>query len=579
MIMKKTFCFSILALAFVSTTLSQEVIYIEYKDGRSQKEEVANVSNISFHNADELPAEAIVGDISKGLVAYYTFDNETFNDLQNHYNGFSTGGKFITDTPCGTGKAIFLKRGEQVFIPFAPINGLKNHTISMWVKDFGSGPIYMSYDNHLFSPSLVVTENVKLKAYTGESNHNCTFSTDLSIFQTETWNMLTIVTKTDEDRSEGTCELYINGQLIQSQSSYTYDNLGATTMSIGGSINDIWADPMKVDNVRLYDIALTKDDIAAIYNREKKTSVITISPLSLYFDKNTDKMTLTITNTTLDLREYSITSTSDLLSLSSIYSYIPAKGSKIIEVSIKDRDLVNKFTKESITFEVEGMRYAIDVQVEKGNNSTATSETVSRGLQAYYKFDTGSVDDSCNDYDGIIEGGTYISDTPSEKGKALFLKKGEYATIPYAPFDGKRNHTISLWVKDFGSGAMFQTYDNHLFAPSLIVTEEMKLKAYTGETSHNRIFSANLSSYQSDKWTMITVVTETKEGNSEGICKLYINGQKADAGTSYTYDNSGAIAMSIGSSNTDPFKVDNIRLYSVALTDDEVMEIYNAERK
>ena len=66
---------------------------------------------------------------------------------------------------------------------------------------------------------------------------------------------------------------------------------------------------------------------------------------------------------------------------------------------------------------------------------------------------------------------------------------------------------------------------------------------------------------------------------TEGVCKLYIDGRKADAGTSYTYDNSGAKSMAIGSSDTDPMKIDNIRLYSVALTDNEVMEIYNAERQ
>ena len=107
-------------LAFTSTVLSQEVIYIEYKDGRSQKEDVANISNISFHHADELPKEPITSDISRGLLAYYTFDNETVNDTQNHYNGFVTNCSFISDTPNGGGKALFLKRGEEVFIPFAP---------------------------------------------------------------------------------------------------------------------------------------------------------------------------------------------------------------------------------------------------------------------------------------------------------------------------------------------------------------------------------------------------------------------------------------------------------------------------
>ena len=167
--MKKTFIFSILSMAFVSTALSQEVMYIEYKDGRSVKEDISNVSNISFHRADELPADPITRDISKGFLAYYTFDDETVNDTQNRYNGFTTGCKYIEDTPSGTGKALFIKRGEQVFIPYVPIDGMKNYTISLWVKDFGAGPLFQAYENSLFAPSLIVTENLNLKAYTGGS--------------------------------------------------------------------------------------------------------------------------------------------------------------------------------------------------------------------------------------------------------------------------------------------------------------------------------------------------------------------------------------------------------------------------
>lgn len=579
--MKKTFIFSILSMAFVSTALSQEVMYIEYKDGRSVKEDISNVSNISFHRADELPADPITRDISKGFLAYYTFDDETVNDTQNRYNGFTTGCKYIEDTPSGTGKALFIKRGEQVFIPYVPIDGMKNYTISLWVKDFGAGPLFQAYENSLFAPSLIVTENLNLKAYTGgSSSHHCTFSNDLSVIQSETWNMITVVTKTEGNNTEGTCELYINGKFMQSQNSYTYDNTGAVTMSIGGSFDKFRADPMKVDNIRLYDVALTKEDIETIYNREKRPAVITISPQSLFFDKNTSTKTLTLSNNTFDMREYAVSSSTNLINLSSVNSYIPAKSSKTIEVSIDNRDNVNSYTKGTITFEVEGLPYSIDVQVEKGKNAPAVSEEVSRGLQAYYKFDAGTIDDSCYGYDGTIEGGTFISDTPNGKGKSLFLKKGEYANIPYAPFDGKKNHTISLWVKDFGAGTLFKSHDGIFYAPSLVISEGVLLMSYTGgSSSHFNTFDVSLSNYQSDRWTMITVVTETSEGMTEGVCKLYIDGRKADAGTSYTYDNSGAKSMAIGSSDTDPMKIDNIRLYSVALTDNEVMEIYNAERQ
>ena len=48
--------------------------------------------------------------------------------------------------------------------------------------------------------------------------------------------------------------------------------------------------------------------------------------------------------------------------------------------------------------------------------------------------------------------------------------------------------------------------------------------------------------------------------------------------SSDTNNNSGAKSMSIGNVSADPLKVDNVRLYSVSLTDDEVMSIFNFEK-
>ena len=578
--MNKTLLLSIILQAFITTVLSQEIIYIEYKDGKSQKEAVDNINKISFHHADELPPESITPDVSRGLLAYYTFDNETVNDTQNRFNGFTSSCSFISDSPNGNGKALFLKRGEEVLIPFAPIDKKRNFTISFWVKDFGAGCIFKSYNNYLYAPTLEVTENLRLKVYTlSHWDYSCTFLTDLSLYQSEKWNMITVVTKTEGKETEGICELYINGDLIESQEIRTSVNEGATTMAIGGYTSS-WADPFKIDNIRLYDVALTKEEIVSIHNREKKPAIISISPQCLYFDKNTNKKSITITNNTLYLREFNTSCSNNMLQLSSTNGYVPAQKSKTIEVSIKDRDNIETYTKGNVTIEAEGMYYAIEVQIEKGNNAQKPSEEVSRGLQAYYNFDDGTAVDSRNGYTGIFDGGTLITDTPNGRGKALFLKKGEFVDIPYAPLDKKTNYSISLWVKDFGAGCLFKSYNDYLYAPSLIVTEEMRLKIYTlSHWDYSKTFNFNLSNYQSDKWTMMTVVIQTEGSDDEGTCKLYINGQRVDAGTMRTNLNSGAIKMSIGSDESDPFKIDNIRLYSVALTDDEVMEIFNAERQ
>ena len=571
----------IILTAFAYFCKGQEIMYIEYKDGRSVKEELSNVDKISFHHLDELPSDPVVNDISRGLVAYYTFDDGTVKDSQNQYNGFLTSGTFIADTPNNHGKALFLKRGECVFIPYAPLDDTKNYTISMWVKDFGAGYLFQTYSSYRYGPSFYLTEEVQGRIYTGyseNSSNRTTFSSYLTNYQSEKWHLITIVTSTVGNDSKGTNELYIDGQLIETGTSYTNSNNGAVSMGIGSSDTD----PFKVDNVRIYNVALTQDEISSIYQKERQPTPITVSVQNLYFDKNTDKQTIELTNNSLRMVEYKTSSKIEDLSLSSVNSYIPAKESKKIIVSIKDRNKIETFTTGSITIESEGMYYSLDVQVEKGVDASPVSEEVSRGLQAYYKFDDETIADSRNGYDGTLTGGSFTTDTPNGKGKSLFLKKGEYATIAYAPFDGKKNYSVSVWIKDFGAGSIIRSYDRSMYGPSVQVTEEMNMRVYTGysENGSNRLtFSADFSNYQSESWTMVTIVTKTNGNNSSGESRLYINGQRVNSGTSYTNSNSGAVGMSIGSSNTDPLKIDNVRLYSVSLTDEEVEAIYNAEKK
>lgn len=580
--MKYKTILSIIGCCIASVAMSQEIMYIEYKDGRSVKTEVNNVNSISFHNLSELPADPPVIDISRGLMAYYTFDNESVNDTQNRYNGFMENGTFISDTPSGQGKALFLKRGERVYIPFSPFDNLNNHTISVWVKDFGSGPIFASYNDYFFAPTLYISEEIRPRLYTSTSYYGyyAPFASDLAPYQSEKWTMITMVTNTEGKANEGTCKMYINGQLIESVKSYTNSNSGAKCMSIGGYAWG-WADPMKIDNVRLYDVALTDEEISSIYNAERQPAAISIYPQDLYFDKSTHNQSVTITNNSMRLIDFSISASDNNINLATANSYIEPKSSKVVDVSIKDRDNINAYTTGTITVEAEGMYNSVNVDVEKGSNVPAVSDAVSRGLQAYYKFDDGTIKDYRNGYDGSMESGTFISDTPNGKGKALFLKRGESAKIAYAPLDGKKNHTISVWLKDFGSGYVFQCFDENRFGPSLYITEEMKLRGYTSTSyySYYKEFSTSLSNVQSDVWTMITVVTSTTGKSNDGEVRMYINGQRVNTGTSYTNSNSGAISMAIGGSNSDPMKIDNVRLYSVALTDTEIMEIYNAERK
>ena len=219
--------------------------------------------------------------VTRGLLAYYTFDNSNANDSRGNYNGFKNGGSFITDTPNGSGKALSLKSNQYISIGYAPLNEKKTYTFSMWVKDFGTGCLFKTLGgSYLYGPSLVITEAMKLQYHTGygPAYSSVVFNTDLSNFQSGEWTMLTIVTETPPSMSSstnGTSTLYINGQRAESGSSRTSDNKNGISMTIGGQAggsNAAWADPMKVDNVRIYSVALTDDEVASIYQYESASN-------------------------------------------------------------------------------------------------------------------------------------------------------------------------------------------------------------------------------------------------------------------------------------------------------------------
>lgn len=324
-----------------------------------------------------------------------------------------------------------------------------------------------------------------------------------------------------------------------------------------------------------------KSYTANVYISKAQTDV-SISPQTLTFDKDTEQLSFTITNNNIWANSYSVSSNLSSLTLSPTSGSVGAKGQQAVTVKVNDRKNITSDQSGRITIAIGGTDYSIETKVEKYDQGTSGEGTdVTRGLQAYYNFDDGSASDSRNGYNGTFNGGTLISDTPKGSGKALFFKKGEYVNIPYAPLDGKKNYSISFWVKDFGAGYLFKCYDSYAYGPSIEITESLNLRIYTGRSSsyyNYSTFSTSLSNYQSEKWTMITIVTSTEGSSSSGTSKLYINGKRVNVTSSDTNNNSGAKSMSIGAASSDPLKVDNVRLYSVSLTDDEVMSIYNFER-
>jgi hypothetical protein len=210
---------------------------------------------------------------------------------------------------------------------------------------------------------------------------------------------------------------------------------------------------------------------------------------------------------------------------------------------------------------------------------------VTSGLAAYYTFDNGTAADvTGNGWDGsAINAPDFIDNTPDGSGKAVFLKKAntQKLTLPN-PVQNTNSYlynyysTISLWLKDVGSGNIFCGEGGNAgnVLPSLQITNNNFVI--------NGIAFDGASVMQDGQWHNVSITFSA--GNGSRAVVLYIDGNLygsssnigISASTSVIYINGALIYSGYTDANT--FKVDNIRIYSRVLSKAEITEIFNAKQ-
>lgn len=215
------------------------------------------------------------------------------------------------------------------------------------------------------------------------------------------------------------------------------------------------------------------------------------------------------------------------------------------------------------------------------------------GLVTYYTFDDETGDDSSpNHYDAaLINRPDMISDTPSNKGKAVYLRQVEkqYINIPYQLFKNT-TYSASMWIKDFGAGILLSAVnmDKALDYPCFATrTSSGKFELYSnnrGKPSLSYSFSYPFSSLQDEKWHMVAFTHIPNGDGSSCEKKLYVDG-KLVANCEGVYDIPTSIKVQTGgdcdghyTSSSADMKLDNIRIYDRVLEAEEINTIYNIER-
>lgn len=199
------------------------------------------------------------------------------------------------------------------------------------------------------------------------------------------------------------------------------------------------------------------------------------------------------------------------------------------------------------------------------------SMVVTNGLVAYYSFDDGNVTDWNNAYNGFNQGALATTDTPSGEGMSMeFDGASSYLQIPYNLL-ASHVWSYNMWFKTINSNTHRTFFGTNLSSAYMCFNYEGKLQFYSFTTQ------GVLSNFFNNQWHMLTITYNGSTFN------FYVDGVLFEVKQfgSFVWNNTGTfIGGNMAQSNHFYYngKLDNIRTYNRALTQEEVRTLYNAKQ-
>jgi hypothetical protein len=213
---------------------------------------------------------------------------------------------------------------------------------------------------------------------------------------------------------------------------------------------------------------------------------------------------------------------------------------------------------------------------------TPANADLKDGLVAHWSFDDcRATDNSGNGHDGTLGGNPQCVD--GVKGKAFsFDGVDDYINAGNSPLFNVNNHTITTWIKSSSGGIIVgkvnpYVYETISLASNWYIYPTLHT-AFATDYEVNHVIES-VKTIADDKWHFVAM---SYDGAS---VKFYIDeildSSYPRTGTVRTNNNDLAIGRHGGAANgNDAFfngLIDDLRIYNRALTEAEVMELYNGK--
>ena len=202
---------------------------------------------------------------------------------------------------------------------------------------------------------------------------------------------------------------------------------------------------------------------------------------------------------------------------------------------------------------------------------------LNNGLVAWYTFDGNSSDMSGNGKHGTLEGATLVLDRNGKADRAYSFDGVNDRMVVDGPWiSGNSPRTVSIWAKSESWAGNFFT-----FGTGLSYNDRFSLLALTNSTSLKFVGERNdinlsVPAYH-QTWKHFVLVYDGS------ILTLFVNNASCGSFSKYLNTN-GSVSLVVGSNSVlrsdEYFKgdLDELRVYSRALSESEISALYNLEK-
>ncbi len=511
--------------------------------------------------------------LNNNLVACFPFSGNANDETSNGNNGTAfTNATLTTDRNSETSKAYSFNGGSTAYIRVAASASLNTATMtafsySCWFNPAVFSPSAPTAYRRIFNIQDATGKNYDLSYhyatgkldfinFSGTADHINFFSN--TTFSPNTWYHVVVTIDAANHPS-----LYVNG-ILDNSSSTTVLKPSSPVYTIGNHFSFSWNFAGKIDDVRIYNRALSLSEISQLYSslNNNLPAVTSIPDRNICLGDST-QLTALAGNPT--------------------YSWSPSTG-------LSNPNISNPFAKPTadqeyvVTISNATCSTTDTVMVTVNTNccfSCTTPAAINGSLVACYPFNGNANDESGNNNHGTTVGATLTTDRNGAPNKAMYFNGSSYINVPNSVSLQSPSTAITLSTWIYINSWYFTGGTN--YAPVLCKSASASSTQYRftiTQTSMDLIFAGNqtitytASSFSLNTWYHVVATSVS------GVVKFYINGSLVlGASATGTFPANSTVALDIGrdlAGSTDFFtgKIDDIRIYNRALAASEIGELY-----